>query len=58
LGRCTELRDVEEKSMLPDVQKIKETAIVGMHKNFRVESEQTIDILLRFTVSDVNIFNS
>ncbi len=26
-----------------------------MHKNFRLEAEKTIDILLRFTLSDVSL---
>ena len=39
------------------MQKIKETAIVGMHKNFKLEAERTIDILLRFTVSEVRILH-
>jgi len=53
LGRCTELKDTEEKILTPEIQKIKETAIVGMHKNFRNEADKTIDILLRFSVSNV-----
>ncbi len=35
------------------MQKLKETAIVGMHRNFKIEAERTIDILLKFTVSEV-----
>lgn len=37
LGRCTELTDAEEKVLTVDMQKIKETAIVGMHRNFKNE---------------------
>jgi len=35
LGRCTNMLKVEEKKYSDDVQKVKETAIVGMHKNFK-----------------------
>lgn len=53
LGRCTELKDAEDKPLTTELQKIKETAIVGMHKNFKFEAEKTIQILLRFAVSEV-----
>ncbi|CDW78052.1 UNKNOWN [Stylonychia lemnae] len=35
LGRCTELKDVDERLLSAEMQKIKETAIVGMHRNFK-----------------------
>jgi hypothetical protein len=57
LGRCTELKDAEERVLTPELQKIKETAIVGMHKNFKSEAEKTIQILLKYTVSEVSIYH-
>lgn len=51
LGRCTELRETEAAKLQKSFQKIKEKAIVGMHQAFSNEAEQTIDILLRFSIS-------
>lgn len=56
LGRCTDLKDAEEKQLTPELQRIKETAIVGMHSNFKLHAEKTIEILLKFTVSEVSDF--
>lgn len=53
LGRCTELKGIEDKILTPEFQKIKETSIVWMHKNFKLEPQATIDILLKFTTSEV-----
>jgi hypothetical protein len=32
--------------------------MIGMHKNFKLEPEKTIKILLHFTVSDDEIYQS
>jgi len=32
--------------------------MIGMHKNFKIEPEKTIKILLHFTVSDDEIYQS
>lgn len=58
MGRCTELKNAEEKILTNELQKIKETAIVGMHKNFKLEAERTIQILLRFTVSEIELYKT
>jgi hypothetical protein len=52
LGRCTELRETETKKLAKSLQKIKEKAIVGMHDTFKTNAEKTIEILLRFSISE------
>lgn len=53
MGRCTELTSSYEKTYSKEIQKVKEKSIVGMHKNFKEHPEDTIKILLRFTVSKI-----
>jgi|LauGreDrversion4_2_1035121.scaffolds.fasta_scaffold137522_1 hypothetical protein len=55
LGRCLELKVESEERLTDELQVIKESAIVGMHKNFKKEAEMTIKILLHFTVSESEI---
>lgn len=52
LGRCTDMREHSERQQQGSLQRIKEKAIVGMHDAFRLHAEETIDILLRFSISD------
>jgi len=51
LGRCTEIKEIEEQKITGEEQKVKETSIVGMHKTFKAKPEETIEVLLRFTIS-------
>jgi len=53
LGRCTELREAEAPKLIKSFQRIKEKAIVGMHHMFGNEPERTIDILLKFSISEI-----
>ena len=53
LGRCTELREVEAPKLIKSFQKIKERANVGIHYMFSNEPERTIDILLKFSISEI-----
>lgn len=52
LGRCTELAEAKLNHKTGSLQRIKEKAIVGMHDAFRLHAIETIDILLRFTISN------
>jgi predicted CoA-binding protein len=42
-----------ERELTPELTKIKEIAIVGMQTNFQKTAEQSISILLNFSVSEV-----
>lgn len=51
LGRCTDIRDPVSKDLVRSHRRIKEKAIVGMHQTFTEVADDTIDILLRFSIS-------
>lgn len=51
LGRCTDMREHQERQHNSALQRIKEKAIVGMHDAFRLHADETINILLRFSIS-------
>jgi hypothetical protein len=58
LGKCLELKTAEPKKLTHELQIIRESAMVGMHKNFKSEPERTIEILLHFTISENEIYQS
>ena len=53
LGKCLNLQDPLEMELTPELTRIKEIAIVGMQTNFQKTAEQSISILLNFSVSEV-----
>jgi predicted CoA-binding protein len=46
-----------ETELTPELTKIKEIAIVGMQTNFQKTAEQSISILLNFSVSEVTPYS-
>lgn len=56
LGRCTDVREQQERQANGSLQRIKEKAIVGMHDAFRLHASEAINILLRFCISDEQKF--
>lgn len=56
LGRQTEFKSITRKRLSGTLQRIKEKAIVGMHETFNKAAMHTIDVLLKFSISNTGNF--
>ena len=56
LGRSTEFKSDSKKRLNGTLQRIKEKAIVGTHETFKGAAEHTIDVLLKFSISQTGNF--
>lgn len=52
LGRCTDQNAKEGGRFETEQQRIKETAIVGMHKHIEADPQSSVDILISFSTSE------
>ena len=51
LGRCNDNQEKDTNEYPAEAQRIKETAIVGMHSHFVKDAQKNVDILIAFSTS-------